>query len=53
MLLFFMLAFFRNDTTVWIWQLLLPVLVVVQVFVILRARDESKKEFKDDWYEKK
>ena len=31
---------------------LLPVLVVIQTIVILRAKDESKHTFKDKWYDK-
>ena len=52
-LLFLMLAFFKSDVTTWIWQLVLPVLVIIQVIVVLKARDESKKEFGDDWYDKR
>ncbi|MDX1408862.1 MAG: hypothetical protein R3330_12030 [Saprospiraceae bacterium] len=53
MLLFLMLALFKSDVTTWIWQLALPILVVAQVLVILKAKDQSKKEFKDEWYDHK
>ena len=53
LLLFFMLAFFKSDLTTWIWQLVLPVLVVAQVIVILKAPKESEKKFTDDWYDQK
>ena len=54
LLLFLMLALFKNDVTTWIWQLALPVLVVAQVVVILKAKNESKKKFdEDEWYDQK
>ncbi len=54
LLLFFMLAFFKSDLTTWIWQLALPVLVIAQVIIILRAKDQSKKKFDENgWYDKK
>lgn len=54
LLLFFILGFFKSDATVWMWQLGLPVLVIIQVFIILKAKEQSKKKFgEDEWYEKK
>ena len=51
MLMFFMLAFFKSDATTWIWQLCLPILVIAQVYVILKGGKQSDKEFGDEWYD--
>lgn len=51
--LFFLLAFNKNTTTTWIWQLSLPLLLIIQIFVVLKARDETKKTFDDEWYDHK
>lgn len=53
LLLFFLLAFFKSDITTWIWQLALPVLLIAQVIVILKAKDEGKKDFDNAWYDRK
>lgn len=53
MILFFMLAFFKNDVTTWIWQLVLPILVIIQVIVILKGPKESTKTFDEDMYDQK
>lgn len=53
LLLFFLLAIFKSETTTWIWQLVLPILLVVQVFVILKAKDQSRKDFDKEWYDQK
>lgn len=51
--LFFMLAFFKSDLTTWTWQLALPILLFIQVFVILKSKDKSDKKWdNDEWYEK-
>lgn len=50
-LLFFLLAIFKNDVTTWIWQLALPALLILQVYVILKAKKESDKKFPDDLYD--
>ena len=52
LLLFFIMAFFENNVTTWIWRLGLPILIVIQVIVVLKARDQSHKRFDDDFYEK-
>jgi len=49
--LFFVLAIFKNDVTTWIWQLSLPALLILQVYVILNAKKESDKEFPEDFYD--
>ena len=51
MLMFLMLAFFKTDATTWIWQLVLPILVFAQVYVILKGKKESEKTFTDEWYD--
>ena len=52
MMLFFMLAFFKSDLTTWIWQLTLPILVIAQVYVILKGGKQSEKKFGEEWYDK-
>lgn len=41
-----------TDFVIWLGMILLPILVVIQAVVILRAREESKDTFKDKWYDK-
>lgn len=52
LLLFFLLAFFKSNLTTWIWQLALPILLIAQVLVILKASEESDKNFGQDWYDR-
>jgi Ca2+/Na+ antiporter len=52
-ILFFMLSIFKGDVMTWIWQLSLPVLLILQVYVILKARNQSEKEFPEDHYDRK
>jgi 4-hydroxybenzoate polyprenyltransferase len=50
-ILFFLLGIFKSNTMTWIWQLSLPVLLILQVYVILKAKKESKKNFPEDHYD--
>ena len=50
-ILFFLLAIIKSDVMTWIWQLSLPVLLILQVYVILKAKRESTKEFPEDLYD--
>lgn len=53
LLLFFIMAIFKSETATWIWQLALPILLVIQVIVILKAREQSRKNFEDEFYDEK
>lgn len=50
-ILFFLLAIIKSDVMTWIWQLSLPVLLILQVYVILKAKRESSKKFPEDLYD--
>ncbi len=50
-ILFVMLSIFDSIVMTWIWQLSLPVLLILQVYVILKARNQSDKEFPEDHYD--
>ena len=48
-----MLALFKSEVTTWIWQILLPILIIIQVVIVLKSKDQSDKKFDDgEWYDK-
>jgi c-di-AMP phosphodiesterase-like protein len=49
--LFFALSIFKSNLMTWIWQLSLPVLLILQVYVVLKAKKQSDKEFPEDHYD--
>jgi|GEM_PF-5135344 len=50
-ILFFMLAIIDRNWMTWVWQLSLPALLILQVYVILKAKKQSNKQFPEDLYD--
>jgi hypothetical protein len=42
---------FPHSLTIGIGAIALPVLIVLQAFIILRAKDQSQRSFEDEWYD--
>lgn len=42
---------FPNSITIGLGVIAIPVLVAVQAFIILRAKEESPQTFEDEWYD--
>ncbi len=51
LLLIALMIFFPNVYTIGIGTMGLPVLIIFQVYIILKAEDESKHSFQDKWYD--
>ncbi len=51
-LLIFLMLFFPSNYVIFLGTAILPVFVVIQVFIILRAKDSSKDRFSDKWYDR-
>ena len=51
-LLVFMMALYPSSFIIWLGFIGLPVLLLIQAILILRAKEDSKHSFEDDkWYE--
>ena len=42
---------FPNAVTIGLGAIVIPVLVALQAFVILRSEDHSQQSFEDEWYD--
>jgi uncharacterized membrane protein YkvI len=51
LLLIALMIFFPNAYTIGIGTMVVPVLVIFQTYIILKAKDESKHSFQDKWYD--
>lgn len=51
LLLVALMIVFPNTYTIGIGTIGLPVLIIFQVYIILKAKDESKHSFQDKWYD--
>ena len=52
LLLVFLTLIFPSEIMIFLGTAILPVFVVIQAVIILKARDESKDHFTDKWYDR-
>jgi hypothetical protein len=51
-LMVFLMAVHPSSFVIWLGFIGLPVLVLFQVFIVLKGKDESTNSFGDKWYDR-